>query len=148
MYLTSREVFEDTARYWTQVYAGGKGGKGGVAPSGATGETVEDDGRKQAQLAGIEWRDVTTCISFREHEGAEKLTSPFDRFADMGFEPKRIVEVLQVSSALLTRQHLHCYGLRLQGPPTDPSTLTQLLNYRGANRERVGHEAVLEKLFA
>lgn len=57
VYLTSREVFEDTARYWTQVYAGGKGKAGASA---APAEAEKDEGRREAHLAGIEWRDVTT----------------------------------------------------------------------------------------
>src|SRR5882762_6488219 len=36
-YMTSRSGFEDTARYWTQVYAGGSAARTGKTTAGGTG---------------------------------------------------------------------------------------------------------------
>ncbi|ORY73827.1 ubiquitin-conjugating enzyme/RWD-like protein [Leucosporidium creatinivorum] len=106
VYLTSRERFDETARYWAQVYAGAPSS---TSPNGASESEGGEDkqGRRAAQLAGIDWGI------------ADELGAPWVvRFAEMGFEPRKVVEVLQ------------------------------LLNYRADNRERVGHEAVLERLFS
>ncbi|SGY25670.1 BQ5605_C018g08654 [Microbotryum silenes-dioicae] len=90
-YLSSRTSFDSTAQYWTQVYA--KPNTNSSAPS-----IPSNDPQTQATLAGLEWSDVRL-------------------FAQMGFEERDVIEVLQ------------------------------RLNYRSGNKENVGHEAVLEKLF-
>jgi len=45
-YTTSKNSFDDTARYWTQIYAGGKGSKGKAEPVKA--------GRDEVAIAGLE----------------------------------------------------------------------------------------------
>ncbi|KAH7099172.1 ubiquitin-conjugating enzyme/RWD-like protein [Auriculariales sp. MPI-PUGE-AT-0066] len=67
-YMTSRESFNETARYWAQTYAGAPGKAD--APKNAPGTT------DPAAVAGIE----------RPH---------VDRFIGMGFEETKIIEVLR-----------------------------------------------------
>ncbi|KZV86660.1 hypothetical protein EXIGLDRAFT_724541 [Exidia glandulosa HHB12029] len=70
-YLTSRESFNDTARYWTQLYAGGPG-RGTPAASSGGKPSVAD----AAAMAGIERAHV-------------------ERFVGMGFEGGKVVDVLR-----------------------------------------------------
>ncbi|GAA5973000.1 hypothetical protein JCM21900_000669 [Sporobolomyces salmonicolor] len=82
-YLTNRESFESTARYWTEVYAAPD-----PAPSTSTTHTPTPSSRSssvqppqpdlesQARLAGLDWTDVQA-------------------FSDMGFPAERVVETLQ-----------------------------------------------------
>lgn len=75
-YLTSRDSFNDTARYWTQLYAGGAG-KAAAAP---TSSTTKGDA---AAMAGIERAHV-------------------DRFVGMGFEQGKVVSRFAFASDFLS----------------------------------------------
>jgi ubiquitin-conjugating enzyme (huntingtin interacting protein 2) len=47
-YTTSKRSFDETARYWTQIYAGGPGSKPG------NGEGGKGSGRDEVAIAGLE----------------------------------------------------------------------------------------------
>lgn len=65
-YMTSRASFEETARYWTEIYAGGPGSKRGkIAQSGA---------RDEVAIAGLDSQHV-------------------DRFEAMGFPRNKVVSL-------------------------------------------------------
>jgi len=64
-YMTSRSSFEETARYWTEIYAGGAGSKGGKASSDA-----------EIAIAGLDIQHVT-------------------RFESMGFPKGQVIDVLR-----------------------------------------------------
>ncbi|KAG9315471.1 ubiquitin-conjugating enzyme/RWD-like protein [Chiua virens] len=67
-YTTSKRSFEDTARYWTQVYAGGSGPRG-KAP-------VKEPQRDEVAIAGLEKAHV-------------------DQFEGLGFERSKVIDVLR-----------------------------------------------------
>ncbi|KAI0291810.1 ubiquitin-conjugating enzyme/RWD-like protein [Multifurca ochricompacta] len=71
-YMTSRSSFEDTARYWTHVYAGGP------APSSAPGAAGKD-------ITGL--RDEVAIA------GLEKVH--VDQFEAIGFERSKVIDVLR-----------------------------------------------------
>ncbi|EIM86256.1 uncharacterized protein STEHIDRAFT_98645 [Stereum hirsutum FP-91666 SS1] len=71
-YMTSRSSFEDTARYWTQVYAGGGGGRN-VNIGELTGGK---SGRDEIAIAGLEKAHV-------------------DQFESLGFERSKVIDVLR-----------------------------------------------------
>jgi len=71
-YMTSKGGFEDTATYWTQIYAGGPGpkekkGKGVAAAAAAAADT-----RDEVAIAGLEKAHV-------------------DRFETLGFQRGKVV---------------------------------------------------------
>jgi len=70
-YMTSKGSFEDTATYWTQIYAGGPGPKEkkgkGVAAAAAAADT-----RDEVAIAGLEKAHV-------------------DRFETLGFQRNKVV---------------------------------------------------------
>ncbi|EGN97817.1 hypothetical protein SERLA73DRAFT_182565 [Serpula lacrymans var. lacrymans S7.3] len=68
-FTTSKRSFEETARYWTQIYAGGPGG---IAKSGKSPEAVRDD----VAIAGLEKAHV-------------------DQFEAIGFERGKVIDVLR-----------------------------------------------------
>jgi len=72
-YLTSKQSFDDTARYWTQIYAGGPGVSGAVTDNRITENDAEQD---EIAVAGLE----------RVH---------VDRFESFGFPRGRVIEVLR-----------------------------------------------------
>lgn len=65
-YTTSKPSFEETARYWTQVYAGGAGSRG-KAP-------VKEPHRDDVAIAGLEKAHV-------------------DQFEGLGFERTKVVRI-------------------------------------------------------
>ncbi|KAI9065964.1 hypothetical protein FKP32DRAFT_1566790 [Trametes sanguinea] len=69
-YMTSRSSFEDTARYWTMVYAGGPGDKSGAGKSGRSGE------RDEIAMAGLDKAHVA-------------------QFEALGFERAKVIDVLR-----------------------------------------------------
>ncbi|KAM0790274.1 hypothetical protein ACM66B_005578 [Microbotryomycetes sp. NB124-2] len=77
-YLTDRKGFDETAAYWTKVYAGGKGVSSTSTSGGAGGasQTPMDD-QARARLAGLDWNDVK-------------------QFTEMGFEVDKVLEALQL----------------------------------------------------
>ncbi|THH31619.1 hypothetical protein EUX98_g2574 [Antrodiella citrinella] len=68
-YMTSRASFEETARYWTHIYAGGPGKDG--KKSGKTG-----DSRDEVAMAGLDKAHV-------------------DKFEALGFERSKVIDVLR-----------------------------------------------------
>jgi len=72
-YLTSKESFNDTARYWTRIYAGGPGVSGAVIGNNVAKGDVEQD---EIAVAGLEEAHV-------------------DRFESFGFPRGRVIEVLR-----------------------------------------------------
>ncbi|KAN0131505.1 Ubiquitin-conjugating enzyme/RWD-like protein [Lactarius tabidus] len=74
-YMTSRTSFEDTARYWTHVYAGGPvptSGTPGTAVPGKAGVAVRDE----VAIAGLDKAHV-------------------DKFEAIGFERNKVIDVLR-----------------------------------------------------
>jgi ubiquitin-conjugating enzyme (huntingtin interacting protein 2) len=70
-YMTSRSSFEDTARYWTQVYAGGSAPPSGQsAATGKMGHAMRDE----VAIAGLDRAHV-------------------DQFEAIGFERNKVVRV-------------------------------------------------------
>ncbi|CDO72271.1 hypothetical protein BN946_scf184970.g123 [Trametes cinnabarina] len=69
-YMTSRSSFEDTARYWTMVYAGGPGDKGSAGKAGRGGE------RDEVAMAGLDKAHVA-------------------QFEALGFERAKVIDVLR-----------------------------------------------------
>jgi ubiquitin-conjugating enzyme (huntingtin interacting protein 2) len=67
-YMTSRTSFEDTARYWTHVYAGGPPLSSGQAASGKAGAGMRDE----VAIAGLDKAHV-------------------DQFEAIGFERSKVV---------------------------------------------------------
>ncbi|GBE85315.1 ubiquitin-conjugating enzyme/RWD-like protein [Sparassis latifolia] len=68
-YMTSKSSFEDTARYWTMIYAGGPGDKSsGKARSGGHNDPIA--------MAGLDKAHV-------------------DRFQAMGFDQAKVIDVLR-----------------------------------------------------
>jgi len=64
-YMTSRSSFEETAQYWTEIYAGGPGSKGSKPSSDA-----------EVAIAGLDTQHVT-------------------RFEAMGFTKSQVIDVLR-----------------------------------------------------
>lgn len=71
-YMTSRASFEETARYWTHIYAGGPGKDTGVIAGKAA---LFSKGRDEVAMAGLEKSHV-------------------DKFEAMGFERTKVVCIL------------------------------------------------------
>lgn len=69
-YMTSKSSFEDTARYWTQVYAGAGGGKNVNVGDDTSGKS----GRDEIAMAGLEKAHV-------------------DQFESLGFERSKVVSL-------------------------------------------------------
>ncbi|KAK0473318.1 ubiquitin-conjugating enzyme/RWD-like protein [Armillaria luteobubalina] len=69
-FTTSKGSFEDTATYWTQIYAGGPGKKGASAASGG------GDGKDEVAMAGLEKAHV-------------------DQFEALGFQRGKVIDVLR-----------------------------------------------------
>ena len=72
-YMTSKSSFEDTARYWTMIYAGGPG-EAGAAPGGGR-DTGRGGARDEIAMAGLERAHV-------------------DRFEGLGFDRAKVVRTL------------------------------------------------------
>ncbi|KAI0927639.1 hypothetical protein AcV5_008121 [Taiwanofungus camphoratus] len=68
-YMTSKSSFEDTARYWTHIFAGGPGREG-------SGKTRADAAKDDVAMAGLDRAHV-------------------DRFQAIGFERSKVIEVLR-----------------------------------------------------
>jgi ubiquitin-conjugating enzyme (huntingtin interacting protein 2) len=68
-YTTSRQSFNDTARYWTQAYAGGPGAGGAVKGIQVAKNNLEDD---EIAMAGLEKAHV-------------------DQFENLGFPRGKVV---------------------------------------------------------
>lgn len=67
-YMTSKHSFEETARYWTEIYAGGPGSKiGKTLPAGA---------RDDVAIAGLDAQHVS-------------------RFEGLGFAKNKVIDVLR-----------------------------------------------------
>jgi len=79
-YMTSRTSFEDTARYWTHVYAGGPvptSGKPGAAIPGKSGAAaIAAAARDEVAIAGLDRAHV-------------------DQFEAFGFERNKVIDVLR-----------------------------------------------------
>ncbi|GAA6003564.1 uncharacterized protein JCM10292_000418 [Rhodotorula paludigena] len=83
-YLTDRKGFEETAKFWTEVYAQPDPSSTTNTPAGSanpsrrgTPAVVEaTDPQAMARLAGLNWRDVQA-------------------FAEMGFPPEQVIDVLK-----------------------------------------------------
>jgi ubiquitin-conjugating enzyme (huntingtin interacting protein 2) len=71
-YTTSKGSFEETARYWTQIYAGGPGAKGKIGSSGSGSSGKAQSGRDEVAMAGLEKAHV-------------------DQFEALGFERGKVV---------------------------------------------------------
>lgn len=75
-YMTSRESFNETAKYWSQIYAGAPGGKGAGDIKDAAGKEKEaaglSDSSRAIALAGLSEEHVT-------------------KFVDMGFGFSKVV---------------------------------------------------------
>jgi len=72
-YMTSKQSFNDTARYWTQIYAGGPEVSGSAKGTKvATGDMEQDE----IAMAGLEKAHV-------------------DQFESLGFPRKKVIEVLR-----------------------------------------------------
>ena len=69
-YMTSKSSFEDTARYWTMIYAGGPGKQG---PKGVSGQ------RDEVAMAGLDKAHV-------------------DQFESLGFDRSKVVSLASISS--------------------------------------------------
>lgn len=72
-FTTSKNSFDDTARYWTQIYAGGpeaKGGKGAAGRSASAASSTRDE----VAMAGLEKAHV-------------------DKFESMGFDRSKVVRI-------------------------------------------------------
>ena len=68
-YMTSKSSFEDTARYWTMIYAGGPGGKNGAGKGSQGAE------RDEIAMAGLDRAHVA-------------------QFEALGFERAKVVRML------------------------------------------------------
>ena len=82
-YMTSKSSFEETARYWTQVYAGGPGKAGSKSGASAMDEVA---------MAGLEKAHV-------------------DQFESLGFDRSKVVRALLpvlLSRAMLTFETDRC----------------------------------------
>ncbi|GAA6031313.1 hypothetical protein JCM8097_005598 [Rhodosporidiobolus ruineniae] len=107
-YLTDRKGFEETAKFWTEVYASPNPSSSSTthtpAPSApgsrpaSMEQSEEDVAKAQARLAGLSWKDVQA-------------------FTSMGFPADKVIETLK------------------------------FLNYRDGNKDKVGEDAVVERLF-
>ena len=69
-YMTSRSSFEDTARYWTHVYAGGPASSSGHGAAGKIGAGMRDE----VAIAGLDRAHV-------------------DQFEAIGFERNKVVRI-------------------------------------------------------
>ncbi|KAF9649421.1 hypothetical protein BDM02DRAFT_3094784 [Thelephora ganbajun] len=72
-YMTSKQSFNDTARYWTHIYAGGPEVSGAVKGSKVTQDDAEQD---EIAMAGLEKAHV-------------------DQFESLGFPRSKVIEVLR-----------------------------------------------------
>jgi ubiquitin-conjugating enzyme (huntingtin interacting protein 2) len=76
-FMTSRTSFEETARYWTHVYAGGPAPSSGQGPSGKAGAGMRDE----VAIAGLDKAHV-------------------DQFEAIGFERSKVVRAVARVSLL------------------------------------------------
>ncbi|KXN85063.1 Ubiquitin-conjugating enzyme E2 1 [Leucoagaricus sp. SymC.cos] len=67
-YMTSKSSFEETARYWTEIYAGGPGSKSGKSASSGA--------RDEIAIAGLDPQHVA-------------------RFESLGFSKNQVIDVLR-----------------------------------------------------
>jgi len=77
-YMTSRDSFNDTAKYWAQIYAGAPGGKG-------AGDAKEAG--KEKEVAGLSESSRAIALAGLSEEHVNK-------FVDMGFGFSKVVETL------------------------------------------------------
>ena len=116
-YMTSRSSFEDTARYWTHVYAGGPvptSGKPGAAVSGKAGPAASVAARDEVAIAGLDRAHV-------------------EQFEAFGFERNKVVRFVQRvgGNPELTLAQID---------------VLRRLNYRGANVAKIPEDKVVEEL--
>lgn len=86
-YMTSRSSFEDTARYWTHVYAGGPAPPSGQGPAaaGKLGGSVRDE----VAIAGLDRAHV-------------------DQFEAIGFERTKVVRPPRIVIIFSTHKRVRC----------------------------------------
>ncbi|KAL0059829.1 Ubiquitin-conjugating enzyme E2 1 [Marasmius tenuissimus] len=75
-YTTSKASFDDTARYWTHIYAGGPGSGGGAKPAAASTAASGGGARDEVAIAGLEKAHV-------------------DQFESLGFPRNKVIDVLR-----------------------------------------------------
>ena len=115
-YMTSRASFDETARYWAQIYAGAPGkGNNGKAPEGVAAVRAETP-RDEVQMAGLEKAHV-------------------DQFEALGFERGKVVRGARPLSFSLRAAHA--------APQID---VLRRMNYRGANVANINDDRVVEEL--
>lgn len=116
-YMTSRSSFEDTARYWTHVYAGGPAPPSGQGPAtaGKMGGSVRDE----VAIAGLDRAHV-------------------DQFEAIGFERTKVVRPPRIVI-------IAPYFLDSQTRSVQIDVLRRL-NYRGANVAKISDDKVVEEL--
>jgi len=125
-YLTSRDSFNETARYWAEIYAGAPPSEKANAISAAT----SDKGKVKA-VATPEVDEIAAAGLDKRH---------VEQFEALGFERRKVVRPSRifypVSKDGLTRM-----------------TFVQIdvlkrLNYRGANVTKITEDQVVEKLLS
>jgi ubiquitin-conjugating enzyme (huntingtin interacting protein 2) len=80
-YMTSKAGFDDTARYWTHIYAGGPEPKSGTGSGGASAMKAKEpvkETRDEIAMAGLERAHV-------------------EQFESLGFERGKVVRLLSFS---------------------------------------------------
>ncbi|KAK1215366.1 Ubiquitin-conjugating enzyme E2 1 [Marasmius sp. AFHP31] len=75
-YTTSKASFDETARYWTHIYAGGPGGGSGAKTAAAAASTGGGGVRDEVAIAGLEKAHV-------------------DQFESLGFPRNKVIDVLR-----------------------------------------------------
>ena len=115
-YMTSKQSFNDTARYWTHIYAGGPEVSGAVKGSAVS---KSDAGEDEIAMAGLEKAHV-------------------DQFESLGFPRSKVVRS-DLSYRLCSRslvRSTYCPQIEV----------LRRLNYRGANVSKINEDRVVEEL--
>jgi len=125
-YLTSRDSFNETARYWAEIYAGAPPSEKTNAISAAT----SDKGKVKA-VATPEVDEIAAAGLDKQH---------VEQFEALGFERRKVV-----------RPSLIFYPVSRDG--LTRMTFVQIdvlkrLNYRGANVTKITEDQVVEKLLS
>lgn len=129
-YSTSKASFDDTARYWTHIYAGGPEPAGGVKGKGAPGA-----GAAQGKApAKVEVRDEVAMA------GLER--AHVDQFEALGFERSKVVRRLR-SPGYPRWVRPHTRRLLIEMGQID---VLRRLNYRGANVANINEDRIVEEL--
>jgi ubiquitin-conjugating enzyme (huntingtin interacting protein 2) len=125
-YLTSRESFNETARYWAEIYAGAPPSEKGSVCTAAT----SDKGKVKA-VATPEVDEIAAAGLNKQH---------VEQFEALGFERRKVVRPswlsYPVSKDGLTRMVLVQIDV------------LKRLNYRGANITKITDDQVVEKLLS